>query len=322
MFRKALRWAAAGLVAALVLVSAAYFRDMHRAYERIRGNGTVISSPYGDIEYTAGGSGPPVLVIHGSGGGYDQGELLVQVVLGEHFHWITPSRFGYLRSTCRDGATFDDQAHAYAYLLDQLGIKQIAVVALSHGGPSALLFAALHPERVSSLALISSGVASSGTPDQSEANQKGNMLTSIFKYDALYWAATKLMRRQLLDLMGASQSVIANLTPGQRALVDRIIDDMNPVSPRAAGVAFDNRAMMPNARIATIRAPTVIFHATDDALQLYHNAEFAASTIPGATLVRFERGGHFLMCVEQETVRTATQKHILDHMNDEFPVSP
>ena len=111
-------------------------------------------SPYGDIEYTEGGSGPAVLVIHGSGGGYDQGELLAQAVLGEQFHWIAPSRFGYLRSTFREGATFDDQAHAYAYLLDRLGIRKVAVVALSHGGPSALLFAVLHPERVSSLTLI------------------------------------------------------------------------------------------------------------------------------------------------------------------------
>jgi pimeloyl-ACP methyl ester carboxylesterase len=295
---------------------------MHQAYERIRGSGTVISSPYGDIEYTAGGSGSPVLVIHGSGGGYDQGELLVQAVLGDQFHWITPSRFGYLRSTFHAGATFDDQAHAYAYLLDQLGIQQVGVVALSHGGPSALLFAVLHPERVSSLALISCGVASSSTPDQAQANQKGDMLTTIFKHDPLYWVATKLLRRQLLDLMGANREVIAGLSPEQRELVVRLIDEMNPVSPRAAGVAFDNRAAMPNTRIAAIRTPTVIFHANDDALQLFHNAEFAAATIPGARLVRFEKGGHFLMCVEQSTISTATQKHILDHFGDATRESP
>jgi DNA-directed RNA polymerase subunit N (RpoN/RPB10) len=45
-------------------------------------------------------------------------------VLGDQFHWIASSRFGYLRSTFQEGATFDDQAHAYAYLLDQLGIKK------------------------------------------------------------------------------------------------------------------------------------------------------------------------------------------------------
>jgi len=310
MSRRILRWIAIGLILAMVSVSAAYFWDMNQAYERINGKSTVIPSPYGDIEYTEGGSGPDVLVIHGSGGGFDQGELLARAVLGDQFHWITPSRFGYLRSTFHEGATFDDQAHAYAYLLDQLGIKKVAVVALSHGGPSALLFAALYPERVSSLTLISCGVASSVAQDQVQANQKGDMLMTIFKYDPLYWAINKLFKRQLMEIMGANDAVIANLTTGQRELVDQVIDYMNPVSLRSAGAAFDNKATMPNERIAAIRAPTLIFHATDDTLQLYHNAQFAASTIPGARLVSFQRGGHLLMAVEQSTISTIMQKHI------------
>jgi 2-hydroxy-6-oxonona-2,4-dienedioate hydrolase len=316
MLRRILSWIAIGSILAVVLVSAAYFWDMNRAYERVSGKSTVIPSPYGDIEYTEGGSGPDVLVIHGSGGGYDQGELLARAELSDQFHWITPSRFGYLRSTFNEGATFDDQAHAYAYLLDQLGIKKVAVVALSHGGPSALLFSVLYPERVSSLALISCGVASSAAKDQVQANQKGDMLMTIFKYDPLYWAITKLFRRQLMELMGANDAVIASLTPGQRELVDQVIDYMNPVSLRSAGAAFDNKATMPNERIAAIRAPTLIFHATDDTLQLYHNAQFAASTIPGARLVSFQRGGHLLMSVEQSTIRTIMQKNILDHISE------
>lgn len=316
MLRRILFWTAIGLILAVVLVSAAYFWDMNQAYERVSGKSTVIPSPYGDIEFTQGGSGPDVLVIHGSGGGYDQGELLVQAALGDQFHWITPSRFGYLRSTFNENATFDDQAHAYAYLLDQLGIERVAVVALSHGGPSALLFAVLYPERVSSLTLISCGVASSATQDQVQANEKGGIWVTIFKYDPLYWAITKLFRKQLMELMGANDAVIANLTTGQRELVDQIIDYMNPVSLRSDGAAFDNKAKMPNERIAAIRAPTLIFHATDDTLQLYHNAEFAASTIPGAKLVSFGRGGHLLIIVEQPTIRTAMQKHILDHISE------
>jgi pimeloyl-ACP methyl ester carboxylesterase len=316
MFRKILRWAAIGLIAGVVLVLGTYFWDMNRAYERVRGKSTVIPSPYGDIEYTEGGSGPPVLVIHGSGGGYDQGELIVQAMLGEQFHWIAPSRFGYLRSTFREGATFDDQAHAYAYLLDQLGLEKVAVVTISHGGPSSLLFAVLHPERVSSLTLISAGVAASASPDQAQANQQGDMLTTIYKYNPLYWTITKLFNKQFMELMGANDAVIAGLTPQQRELVEHLIDYMNPVSPRSAGVAFDNKATMPNERIAAITAPTLIFHATDDTLQLYHNAEFAAATIPRARLVSFDRGGHLLTFVEQATIRTTMQQHILDHTSE------
>ena len=315
MFRKILRWIAVGLIIAVVVVAAAYLWDMNRAYERIQGKSTVIPSPYGDIEYTEGGSGPPVLVIHGSGGGYDQGELVVEAVLGDQFHWIAPSRFGYLQSTFNEGATFDDQAHAYAYLLDRLGIEKVAVVAISHGGPSALLLAVLHPERVSSLALISAGVASSDATDQAQANRQGEMLVTIYRYDPLYWTITNLFKKQFLELMGADDTVIAGLSPQQREMSEQLIDYMNPASPRAAGAAFDNKAAMPNERIATITAPTLIVHATDDTLQLYHNAQFAAATIPGSTLVSFDRGGHLLMIVEQPTISTAVQKHILDHMS-------
>jgi 2-hydroxy-6-oxonona-2,4-dienedioate hydrolase len=312
MLKKILCGIGITLTIIVVLVVVAYFRDMHRAYERINGKSVVISSPFGDIEYTQSGAGPDVLVIHGSGG-YDQGELLVQSVVGDQFHWITPSRFGYLRSTFHKGATFDDQAHAYAYLLDQLGIKKVAVVALSHGGPSALLFAALHPERVSSLTLISCGVASSKAHNQAQTNQKGGMWVTIFEYDPLYWTITKFFKKQLMGLMGASDAVIAGLTPEQKTLVGQVIEYMNPVSPRAAGAAFDNKAAMPNERIAAIKAPTLIFHGKDDSLQLYHNADFAASTIPGARLISFEKGGHLVMGVEQSTIRKAMEKHILDN---------
>ena len=291
----------------------AYRRDIRRAYERVQGKSNVIPSPYGDIEYSEGGVGPHVLVVHGSGGGFDQGELIAQAVLGDKFHWVAPSRFGYLQSTFQEGSTFDDQAHAYAALLDHLGIDRVSVVSVSHGGPSALLFAVLYPNRVSSLILISTGVVTVASENQNQANQQGNALATIFKYDWLYWCVTQLMRKKLMQLMGATDAVIAELTPGQQELVDRLIDEMNPVSLRSAGALFDNKAALPGERIASIQAPTIIFHAKDDTLQRFHNAEFAAATIPDAKLVSFEKGGHLLFAVEQETIQAAVQEHILNH---------
>ena len=308
---------AAALFVPALLVSAAYLADMRREYARVRANGTVIPSPCGDIEFTEGGAGPDALVIHGSGGGYDQGELIAQAVLGENFRWIAPSRFGYLRSTFREGATWNDQAHAYAHLLDHLGIERAAVVALSHGGPSALLFALLHPQRVSSLTLVSCGVVSSSSPDQAQADRKGEVLTSIFRLDSLYWLVSRLAKRKLMELMGAGDAVIASLTSDQRTSIERIIGYMNPASLRSTGVAFDNHGTLPGERIAAIRAPTLIFHAVDDSLQLYRNAEFALSNIPDSELVSFEHGGHLIVIVEQSTIRAAAREHILSHVRDQ-----
>lgn len=310
MLGRLLRWSALGLAAAAAVVVILYVRDLARARDRVSGRSTVIPSPYGDIEYTEHGSGPPVLVIHGSGGGFDQGELIADAVLGDRFRVITPSRFGYLRSTFHAGATFDEQAHAYTHLLDRLGIDRVAVVAMSHGGPSALLLAALHPERVASLTLLSAGVAASASADQADANRKGNLLTTVFRHDPLYWGLTQAFRSQFMTLMGANDAVVSGLTAEQRRLADQVIDFMNPVSQRTAGVVFDNRATMPNERIAAIRAPTLIVHASDDALQLFHNAEFAASRIPAARLARFERGGHLLIIVEQAAIRALVRSHL------------
>lgn len=310
---RALRWGGLGVAGVLAATVFVYCRDMREAYRRVEQRGTVVASPYGDVEYTEGGSGPDVLVIHGSGGGYDQGELIVEAVLGGDFHCVTPSRFGYLRSTFHAGATFDEQAHAYAHLLDQLGLERVAVVSLSHGGPSALLFAALHPERVSSLTLLSAGVASSNSSVQREANDRGNALTTIFAHDWSYWVVTQVFRSQLMELMGASDVVVAGLTQDQLRLSDRVIDWMNPASVRSAGVTFDNRARLPNERIAAVRAPTLILHARDDGLQLFHNAEHAAAQIPGARLVAFEAGGHLVMITERARVRELTREHIHKH---------
>jgi len=302
------------LVLSLSAIGAVRFViDTRRAYAGITGNSTILPSPLGDIEFTRGGTGVPVLVIHGSGGGYDQGALIAQAILGEGFDWIAPSRFGYLRSTFHQGATFDHQAEAYAHLLDHLGLKKVSVLALSHGGPSALLFAVRYPERVSSLILLSCGVASSSDASQAGASQKGDVLTAIFKFEVLYWFARKFLRKQLMQLMGAGESVIAALTPEQKILVNQVIDDMAPVAPRYVGVAFDNKAAMPNERVAAVRAPTLIIHATDDALQLFRHAEYASAHIPGARLVSFDRGGHLLLAVEQSAIQEEVRRFILAH---------
>lgn len=305
-----LRWIVLALVAGAIFIAGLYLWQMRLAYDRVAGRSEVFAVGGERIEYAQGGAGPPVLVVHGSGGGFDQGTLIAGAVIGDGFRWIAPSRFGYLRSTVRDGATFEDQARAFAHLLDTLGIDRVAVLALSHGGPSALLFAALYPQRASSLTLLSCGVASSSDGEQAGADRKGALLTRIYRHDLPYWAASKLLRRQFLQLMGADEAVVAGLSSPQRELIGRVIDDMNPASPRSAGVAFDHRAAMPNQRIAAIRAPTLIVHARDDRLQLFRNAQFAAATIPGSRLFAFDRGGHLLIAVQQPAIRAEVQRFI------------
>lgn len=308
------RWmiaaAAFALLVAALALTLAFRRDMTRAYARITVGSELVATQLGDVEYALAGHGTPVLVVHGSGGGFDQGDFLGRLVLGDEVRRITPSRFGYLRSTYREGAGFEEQAQAYAALLDHLRVPRVAVLAFSHGGPSALLFAARYPERVSSLTLLSAGVSSSDDAEQRRADLQGAALMWIYRGDFRYWALTRGLRSWFLGLMGADARVVAALDAGQREAVDALLATMEPVQPRARGAAFDHRAAMPDERIAAIRAPTLVVHARDDSLQRHRNAEYAARLIPGAQLVSFERGGHLLAVVEQDAVRALVMQHL------------
>ena len=120
-------------------------------------------------------------------------------------------------------------------------------------------------------------------------------------------------------MIGANSEVIASLSRDQRQLFEHFIDYMNPVSPRSAGASFDNKAKMPGERIASVTAPTLILHAKDDGLQLFHNAEFAAATIPNAELVSFDKGGHFIIGTEQSAIRVAAGDHIRNNAGEATP---
>ncbi|HYE84515.1 MAG TPA: alpha/beta hydrolase [Clostridia bacterium] len=300
-------------IVSTVLVWVKYQRDIRAAYARVQGKSSIVSTLYGNVEYTEGGTGPNVLVIHGGGGGYDQGELLARVVLGDEFRWIAPSRFGYLGSNLPEGATYDDQAHAYAKLLDHLKVEKVAVVALSAGGPSAELFALFYPERVSSLTLISAGATNVSVPEGKQGDKQGKMISSIMQRDFSYWIAVKLFKNQFMQLMGASKEVIAALSSQQIEVMNQIIDYMNPAALRKSGANFDHYAALPNGRIAGICTPTLVVHAKDDTLQPYQNAVFSSSTIPGARLLSFEKGGHFVMAIEESIIRKEVCKHITNH---------
>ncbi len=159
-------------------------------------------------------------------------------------------------------------------------------------------------------------IVASESGDQEDANRKGNLLRLIYSRDVTYWPMSRFFRRQFMGVLGASRDVVAGLTPGRRSIIERMIEYMNPASLRSAGVRMDNEPALPGERIAEITAPTLIVHARDDLLQLYHNAAFAAATIPGARLLSFDSGGHVVLAVERAAIQRAVRQHILVHAAD------
>src|SRR3990172_6173333 len=93
-------WAVIGLpiVAVVGFTFVQYRQDMGPARERVSTGSHVAQTPCGQIEYAQVGDGPPVLIVHGAGGGFDQGLYFADPFVQAGYRIISMSRFGYLRT--------------------------------------------------------------------------------------------------------------------------------------------------------------------------------------------------------------------------------
>ncbi|SDZ06823.1 NADPH:quinone reductase [Jannaschia faecimaris] len=115
---------------------------------------SVVETAAGRLEYGVVGNGPPVLILHGTGGGFDQGLLFANRLRQSGFRIVAPSRFGYLRSSFPDDASPAHQADVVVELLNHLGIARLPVVGCSAGALTAAEVALRHPGRCSHLVLL------------------------------------------------------------------------------------------------------------------------------------------------------------------------
>ena len=279
------------IIAISFIVTYSTFRNqMKAANERIKNESKVLETKYGNMEYAVRGQGKPVLLIHGAGGGFDQGLWLGQICLDETYQFIAPSKFGYLSSAIPENFSAGLQAEQYITLLDHLGIEKVIVIGVSAGGPSSMLFASDYPERVEKLILLS---AVSMPPN---LNDKApffiRIIQIIQKSDYAYWFFTKAFETQMLSLLGIPSADYKDFSPEQIALAKEMLINMHPMSSRYDGTIIDG-LIIKNFEIPTdITAPTLIIHSKNDGLVSYSHAEYANININNSIIILYEKGGH------------------------------
>ncbi len=282
---------------------AQYRKDLLLARQRTLEGSQQLNIPHGLIEYSTIGEGAPVLYIHGAGGGHDMGQLCVRQIGGKFF-WICPSRFGYLRTPIPKVATFESQADAYAALLDHLGVEKAAVIGLSQGGSSAILFALRHPDRCSALVLQS---AVSKTFAKRPISDR--FFNSLFRIDFLFWIFSRIGKNKLIKEFGSDPAEINGPGPADRKFVDEVLSIFHPTSQRYPGIANDQKATLSNKQydLDKIHQPTLILHALDDGLVPYEFATYAHERIPNSELITFQTGGHIFIALDQRFKEVITR---------------
>jgi len=275
----------------------AYSRDMRATRDRLVAGSRVVQTRQGPLEYTAWGEGPPVLAVHGAGGGYDQGVLLARTFGGGEFRWIVPSRFGYLRTPRPADPSTAAQADAFAELLDTLGIERVALLAMSGGVPPSIQFASRHPERTSALVLLSSAPYTPLTVADQKLPVPIWLYHALFSSDFPYWVLRKVARTRLESMFDVSPALRAALTPEERIMVSGMVDTFQPVTRRIDGIRNEGAAIDPRASYALseIHSPALVVHAADDHINAFSVGAYTAAHIRSSQFLALETGGHLLL---------------------------
>lgn len=287
---------AAAIVAAVVSVD--FHRDMRTARAHTVGRSQVVDSPWGPIEYADVGSGPPVLMIHGSGGGFDQGLDFSAALAREGVRIIAPSRFGYLRSAMPEGATVEMQADALDWLMNRLGIQQAVIIGGSAGALSATQLALRHPERCRGLVLVVPALhAPDRLPGANAAPDPGTQqaINAVLGSDLLFWAGVRGAPDFMTRMVLATDPATVKAAPdGERRRADAVMFRILPVSQRREGLLMDSAtaAAPPDWPVERIACPAMVFGARGDLYETDKAAVEVAGRISGARLVMYPDGGH------------------------------
>ncbi|MDG2048558.1 MAG: alpha/beta hydrolase [Myxococcota bacterium] len=307
--------------ALLVWVSTAYFSWLGDTTSKLEAGSTVVATASGQIEYALWGeSGPVVLFLHGTPGGYDQIADFGPPAVAQGYRVLAPSRPGYLRTPITVGRTAEEQADAFADLIRTLGIDHVAVIGLSGGGPSALEFALRHPDLCSAhiqlMGVSRARLASEQWPNPLDSTMTENpdsITNRLLSSNFAGWVLLSLMR---MDIAASLETAVPDPKNRERILekpekVEAFIAMADSAfalqSQRIEGFLNDMSQFedLEVTDLEAIRCPTRVVHGTADQNVPLAMGELVAGRVPNAEIVRIEGADHFMPVSHAEEVMSA-----------------
>jgi pimeloyl-ACP methyl ester carboxylesterase len=247
--------------------------------------------------------GMPLVALHGTPASSLLFRLADEAARDRNVRLIAPDRPGYGRSTPCPGYALARWAGDIPPLLEHLGIGRFRVLGVSGGGPFAVALAALIPERVEGLGLVSP----IGLLDPEARCSLSPVQALLFRHLPCHARSRRLALALSAPLMRKAPNLVIGLTAAWLGAADRrmlsdpagraaIADAMREaVAQGAAGIDDDLRLFgndwgLP---LADIRAPALVWQGLSDRLVPPGSAFALHQRIGSSRVIELPAAGHF-----------------------------
>ena len=204
--------------------------------------------------------------------------------LGSFARVILFDRRGVGLSDPVDGTTtLEERMDDVRAVMDAAGSERAALFGMSEGAMTCMLFAAVHPERVSALVLWGAMARSTWAEDYPWAAPKEALLEADRELMSPYWG-----QGATLDVFSPSLAGDPAAREAQARYERQAASPMRAHQLLKMFLDTDVRDALPS-----IRTPTLIMHRRDDPVVNYRAARWLAEQIEGSRYVELEGEDHF-----------------------------
>ena len=237
-----------------------------------------------DVAYQVVGDGPPDLLLFNSLGSHlelawqvpDWSEFLTRMASLGRLVVFDRRGTGMSDGVPRDAIpTWEDLAEDAGAVLDAVGSTGAAILTQAENGPMALLFAAMHPHRVTALVLVST-YARYRVADDYPIGVSSEDIDAIVAMVQVEWGTPELARRAM-----PSRAEDAEYLERVSTMI------RSSATPRTAAAEYDYllRRLDVRAALPLIQVPTLVLNARDSVLFPAAQGRYLADHIEGAKFV-------------------------------------
>ncbi|UGT42551.1 alpha/beta hydrolase [Nocardia yamanashiensis] len=250
------------------------------------------------IHYRRTGTGPPILLLHGSGSSLQSWDRVTSALSGA-YDVITLDLPGFGLTGPRPDRDYRVQTYAktVAMLLDTLGVGAVTVVGNSLGGNIGWNLALDHPDKVDRLVLINA----TGYPGKSLPLAVRLARSMVGRVILRRLSSRSATARNLRSLVGANQAVVDD------AMVDRVYAMMNRPGNQQAFIDLANVDQLDRTgELPEIAVPTLVLRSASI------DGQHFARDIPGSSELVHSDGGHLLPEEDPQWVADAVRRFIFE----------